>query len=112
MDGDEQVGVHFVGQRRPLDQALGRSRGGDEPDGPVETGGDERLLDRVGKLKIESVFGNAARADGARHLEGVACIDDGAKRRTLTGRGVGGRRMPCAARRMLPGAEQQDREDD
>jgi len=70
------------------------------------------LLDRVGKLKIESVFGNAARADVARHLDGVAYIDDGAKRRMLTGRGFGARRMPCAARRMLPGAEQQDRDDD
>ena len=96
----------LLDQRRPLDQALGWSRGSDEPDGPVEAGGDERLLDRVGKLKIESVFGNAARADGARHLDGVAYIDDGAKRRTLKGRGLGARRMPCAARRMLPSAEQ------
>ena len=112
MDGDKQVGVHLVGQRRPLDQALGWSRGGDEPDSPVEAGGDERLLDRVGKLKIEGVFDNAARAYGARHLDGVAYIDDGAKRRMLTGRGFGARRMPCAARRMLPGAEQQDRDDD
>jgi hypothetical protein len=70
------------------------------------------LLDRVGKLKIESVFGNAARADGARHLDGVAHIHHGAKGRALTDRGLRERSMPCAARGMSPGTEQQHREDD
>ena len=43
----------------------------------------ERLLDLLGELKIERVFGNAARAHRAGHFEGVADIDDDAEIRTL-----------------------------
>src|ERR1700730_7558001 len=72
MDRNEQIGAGAVGVVGALDQAVPRRRRGDQPHGPVEAGLDERLLDRVGELEIEAVFGGAAGGVWARHGYGMA----------------------------------------
>jgi hypothetical protein len=90
-------------------------QGCDKPDGLVKPGVDEGLLDCVGELEIEGIFGNATRAEGARHIDGVADVDDDAEGRTLAGRGFGrarrGRRGLLAARRMPCGAHNKNKEE-
>ena len=115
MDRDEEIGVYFVGAVGSLDEALPGGRGGDQPNRLVETGTDERLLDLVGKAKIESVFGNAAGAIGAGHLGRMAHIDNDAEPGTLADRV---RWLSCrqdallAVRRMPIGTKEQDRDYD
>ena len=83
MDRDEKIGMHVVGVRRPFDKAPPRRRGGDEQLGFGKAGVGKGLLDVLGELKVECVFGNAASAHRAGHLEGMADIDDDAEIRTL-----------------------------
>ena len=111
MDRDEEIGVHFVGAVGSFDEALPGGRGGDKPNGLIETGIDERLLDLVGKAKIESVFGNAAGAIGAGHLCRMAHIDDDAEPGALAARVrwlSHGQDALLTVRRMAIGPKQQD----
>ena len=73
---------------------VGRRLGGDEQNGLVEAGIVKRLLDVLRELEIEGVFGNAARAHGAGHGDGVADIDHDTECRTLA----------ACALPVLPGA--------
>ena len=106
----KEIGAHRVGPKRALDKTPRRRRGGDQDDGLVETGIDERPLDVIGELQIERVFGDTACADGAGHLKGVADIDNDAERRMrAVGGGLGGgRRAVFAARRERAGAKDRD----
>jgi hypothetical protein len=110
VDGQKEIGAHRVGPKRALDKTPRRRRGGDQDDGLVETGIDERPLDVIGELQIERVFRDTACADGAGHLEGVADIDNDAERRMrAAGGGLGGgRRAVFAPRRERAGAKDRD----
>ena len=113
MDGDEQIRRHAVGFDRALDQTFRRRRGGNQQYRAAEAGIGKRLFDVLTKLQIEGVFGNAAGADGARHSDGMADIDDDTEGRALTagGRLCRGGRMALAACRIAAGADGQRRED-
>ena len=108
VDGDEQIGMHGIGAHRPLEQAAPRRLGGDQQNGLVETGIDERLLDLLGKLKVEGIFRNSARAHGAGHIDGVADVDDDAEFRALAV--VAARPRPAPAPRLaMPDAGRRSR---
>jgi hypothetical protein len=64
MDGDEKIGMRCVGALGALEQPRIWPRRGDHAHGLVEAGIDECLLDHVGELEIEAVFGDSARAIG------------------------------------------------
>ena len=96
--------------KRALDKTPRRPRGGDQGDGLVETGIDERPLDVIGELQIERVFGDPACADGAGRLKGVADIDNDAERRMrqpAAGLAAGSGAV-FAARRERAGAKDRD----
>src|SRR5579862_7987371 len=109
MNGDEKIGMHRVGARGPLEQTSPGWGGGDEEGGLVEAGLAESLLDLSRKLKIERIFRNAARADGAGYVDGMADIDDDAEFRPLASVGFRrGRRRLFASRRDLVAGDDED----
>ena len=57
---------------------------GDQENRFFETGIDQCLLHVLGQVKVELIFGNAAGAECAGDLDGVADIDNDAERRPLT----------------------------
>ena len=76
VDGKQQVGTERIGCSHPLEQALARGSKGIEQDRFREPTRVERLLDFLGKEKVELVLGHAARAGGARGIEAVTDIDE------------------------------------
>ena len=85
---------------RPLEQPDRWRFGSDEQNGLVEAGIDQRLFDLLRQLQVEGVFRHAAGTQRARHIEGVADIDDDAEGRGLAvrmRRRGGGRRLLFAA---------------
>ncbi len=109
VDGDKQIGMHGIGARRPLEQAAPRRRRGDQERSLAETGVDERLLDLLGKLKIEGVFRNSPRAHGAGHIDGMADVDRDAEFRPLAVVRLGRDRGRLLASRRRRGGEQEGR---
>ena len=108
VDGNEKIRRHPVGAERPLEQAERRPFARDQESGLVEARIDKRLVQVLAQLQIERVFGNATRAHRARHLHGVADIDDDPEIRTPAS---GRRRFRCggvilAARRICVGAKE------
>src|SRR5579863_5140262 len=102
MNSDEEIGMHRVGARGPLEQTSPGWGGGDEEGGLVEAGVAEGLLYLSRKLKIERIFRNAARADGTGHVDGMADINDDAEFRSLASVGFRrDRRRLFASRRDL-----------
>ena len=102
MDRNKQIGRQAIGDDRPLEQPDRRRLVGDEQHGLVEAGTDQRLFDLLRQLQVEGIFRHAAGTERARHIEGVADIDDDAECRGLAvrvRRRGGGRRLLFAPRR-------------
>ena len=112
MDGDEEIGMHGVGALSTFEKSSPRRSAGDEQHGLIEPGVGERLFDVPGELKIERIFGHAARAGRAGHVEGMADVDDDAKFGALaTLRLCRDRRGLLAARRLAVAGKKHDRDD-